>query len=135
MLFGQEHVDRYVATDGEEGHDWQGTTVLILTTKGRRSGEQRSTPLIYGSHGDDHVVVASKGGADEPPAWYLNLEADPEITVQVKGDRFPARARTATAEEKPELWRMMTGQWPAYDEYQTKTDREIPVVVLERRDD
>jgi deazaflavin-dependent oxidoreductase (nitroreductase family) len=132
MLFGQEHVDRYVATDGEEGHDWQGTTVLILTTKGRRSGEQRSTPLIYGSHGDDHVVVASKGGADEPPAWYLNLEADPEITVQVKGDRFPARARTATAEEKPELWRMMTGQWPAYDEYQTKTDREIPVVVLER---
>lgn len=133
MLFGQEHVDRYVATDGEEGHDWQGTTVLILTTKGRRSGEQRSTPLIYGSHGDDHVVVASKGGADEPPAWYLNLEADPEITVQVKGDRFPARARTATAEEKPELWRMMTGQWPAYDEYQTKTDREIPVVVLERQ--
>jgi deazaflavin-dependent oxidoreductase (nitroreductase family) len=132
MLFGQEHVDRYVATDGEEGHDWQGTTVLILTTKGRRSGEQRSTPLIYGSHGDDHVVVASKGGADEPPAWYLNLEADPEITVQVKGDRFPAHARTATAEEKPELWRMMTGQWPAYDEYQTKTDREIPVVVLER---
>ena len=135
MLFGQEHVDRYVATDGEEGHDWQGTTVLILTTKGRSSGEQRSTPLIYGSHGDDHVVVASKGGADEPPAWYLNLEADPDITVQVKGDRFPARARTATAEEKPELWRMMTGQWPAYDEYQTKTDREIPVVVLERRDD
>lgn len=133
MLFGQEHVDRYVATDGEEGHDWQGTTVLILTTKGRRSGEQRSTPLIYGSHGDDHVVVASKGGADEPPAWYLNLEADPEITVQVKGDRFPARARTATAKEKPELWRMMTGQWPAYDEYQTKTDREIPVVVLERQ--
>jgi deazaflavin-dependent oxidoreductase (nitroreductase family) len=135
MLFGQEHVDRYVATDGEEGHDWQGTTVLILTTKGRRSGEQRSTPLIYGSHGDDHAVVASKGGADEPPAWYLNLEAVPDITVQVKNDRFPARARTATAEEKPELWRMMTGQWPAYDEYQTKTDREIPVVVLERRDD
>jgi deazaflavin-dependent oxidoreductase (nitroreductase family) len=132
MLFGQEHVDRYVATDGEEGHDWQGTTVLILTTKGRRSGEQRSTPLIYGSHGDDHVVVASKGGADEPPAWYLNLEADPEITVQVKGDRFRARARTASAEEKPELWSLMTGQWPAYDEYQSKTEREIPVVVLER---
>ena len=132
MLFGQEHVDRYVATDGEEGHDWQGTTVLILTTKGRRSGEQRSTPLIYCSHGDDHVVVASKGGADEPPAWYLNLEADPDITVQVKGDRFPARARTATAEEKPELWKIMTEQWPAYDEYQQRSDREIPVVVLER---
>lgn len=74
MLFGQEHVERYVATDGEEGHDWQSTTVLILTTTGRRSGEQRSTPLIYGKHGDDHLVVASKGGAEEHPAWYLNLE-------------------------------------------------------------
>jgi deazaflavin-dependent oxidoreductase (nitroreductase family) len=132
MLFGKKHVDRYRATDGEEGHDWQGTTVLILTTKGRRSGEQRSTPLIYQPHGDSYLVVASKGGADEPPAWYLNLDADPEVEVQVKGDRFPARARTADADEKPELWRTMTGTWPAYDEYQEKTSREIPVVVLER---
>jgi deazaflavin-dependent oxidoreductase (nitroreductase family) len=132
MLFGQEHVDRYRATDGEEGHEWQGTTVLILTTVGRRSGEERSTPLIYGESGDDHVVVASKGGADEPPAWYLNLQEQPEVEVQVKGDRFKARARTASADEKPELWKTMVGQWPAYDDYQKKTDREIPVVVLER---
>ena len=132
MLFGQEHVDRYVETDGEEGHDWQGTTALILTTKGRKSGEPRPTPLIYQQHGDDYLVVASKGGADEPPAWYLNLEADPDVEVQVKGDRFRARARTANGEEKPEMWRKMTSVWPAYDEYQEKTDREIPVVVLER---
>ena len=132
VLFGKEHVDRYRATDGEEGHDWQGTHTLILTTTGRRSGEQRSTPLIYGQHGDDYLVVASKGGSDLPPAWYLNLSENPDLEVQVKGDRFPAHARTATPEEKPEVWKIMTEQWPAYDEYQQKTDREIPVVVLER---
>jgi deazaflavin-dependent oxidoreductase (nitroreductase family) len=132
MLFGQEHVERYRATDGEEGHDWQGTQTLILTTKGRRSGEQRSTPLIYGKSGDDYLIVASKGGADEPPAWYLNLEADPEVEVQVKGDVFKARARDATPDEKPEMWKTMVAEWPQYDEYQEKTDREIPVVVLER---
>ncbi|MCW2902881.1 MAG: nitroreductase [Streptosporangiaceae bacterium] len=131
MLFGQEHVQRYRDTDGAEGHEWEGTTVLILTTTGRRSGEHRSTPLIYQQHGDNFMVVASKGGADTPPLWYLNLEADPEVQVQVKGDRFAARARTATPEEKPELWRIMAATWPAYNEYQTKTDRDIPVVVLE----
>ena len=132
MLFGQEHVDRYVATDGEEGHEWQGTTALILTTTGRRSGEPRSTPLIYQEHDGAYLVVASKGGADEPPAWYRNLEDQPEVTVQVKADRFPARARIAASGEKDEMWRKMTAAWPAYDEYQEKTDREIPVVVLER---
>ena len=134
MLFGQEHVRRYVATDGAEGHDWQGTSVLILTTTGRRSGEQRSTPLIYGTHGDDHVVVASKGGAEDDPAWYLNLSQQPEVTVQVRADQFKAHARTATPDEKPELWKLMTERWPAYDEYQQKTNRDIPVVVLEREE-
>jgi deazaflavin-dependent oxidoreductase (nitroreductase family) len=132
MLFGKEHVDRYRATDGDEGHDWQGTTTLLLTTKGRRSGEERTTPLIYRPHGEDYLIVASKGGADAPPAWYLNLEAEPDVEVQVKGDRFRARARTANPDEKPEMWRTMTGAWPAYDEYQEKTERQIPVVVLER---
>ena len=131
-LFGQEHVDRYRATDGEEGHEWRGTQTLLLTTTGRKSGEERTTPLIYGRSGDDYLIVASKGGAPEPPAWYLNLDADPEVGVQVKGDRFKARARTATAEEKPGMWRTMTAEWPDYDDYQSKTDREIPVVVLER---
>jgi len=135
MLFGQEHVDRYVETDGEEGHDWQGTTALILWTKGRRSGESRAAPLIYQPYGDDLLVVASKGGADEHPDWYLNLDAEPDTEVQVKADRFRAHARTATAEERPEMWRTMTAVWPDYDEYQTKTEREIPVVVLERKSD
>jgi deazaflavin-dependent oxidoreductase (nitroreductase family) len=131
-LFGKEHVDRYRATDGEEGHDWQGTQTLLLTTTGRKSGEERTTPLIYGRRGDDYLIVASKGGADAPPAWYLNLEANPDAEIQVKGDRFKVRARDAGQEEKPEVWQTMTGEWPAYDEYQTKTDRQIPVVVLER---
>jgi deazaflavin-dependent oxidoreductase (nitroreductase family) len=132
MLFGAEHVKRYVETDGAEGHDWQGTSVLILTTTGRHSGEERSTPLIYGRHGDDYLVVASRGGAPAHPAWYLNLVEHPAVTLQVRGERFKAHARDATPEEQPELWKIMTSHWPAYDDYQRKTDREIPVVVLER---
>jgi deazaflavin-dependent oxidoreductase (nitroreductase family) len=131
-LFGQEHVDRYRETGGEDGHDWEGTQTLLLTTTGRRSGEPRELPLIYGRHGDDYLVVASKGGAPEHPAWYLNLEANPEVEVQVGPDRFKARARTATSQERAEMWQTMTAEWPAYDEYQTKTDREIPIVVLTR---
>lgn len=132
MLFGQAHVDRYVETGGEEGHEWQGTSALILWTKGRRSGESKPTPLIYQTFGDDLLVVASKGGRDSHPAWYLNLDSDPDTEVQVKADRFRTLARTATAEERPEMWQRMTAVWPHYDEYQKKTDREIPVVVLER---
>jgi deazaflavin-dependent oxidoreductase (nitroreductase family) len=132
-LFGQEHVDRYRATDGEEGHEWNGTVTLLLTTKGRKSGEERTTPLIYGRSGDDYLIVASKGGADAPPAWYLNIQENPDdVEIQVEGDRFKVRARDASPDEKPEMWKTMTSEWPAYDEYQEKTDREIPVVVLER---
>ncbi|MEV5574572.1 nitroreductase family deazaflavin-dependent oxidoreductase [Spirillospora sp. NPDC052269] len=132
MLFGKEHVKRYQETDGVEGHDWNGTVTLLLTTVGRKSGKERTTPLIYQQDGDDYIVIASKGGAPEDPLWYQNLEADPEVKVQVWGDRFNARARTATAEERPRLWKKMVAVWPAYDEYTQKTDREIPVVVLER---
>ncbi|APY89953.1 nitroreductase family deazaflavin-dependent oxidoreductase [Streptomyces alfalfae] len=132
MLFGKEHVRRYQETDGAEGHDWQNTTVLILTTTGRKSGEPRSTPLIYRPYGDAVLVVASNGGADAPPLWYRNLEANPEVQVQIKGDRYTARARTATPDEKPDMWRTMVATWPAYEEYQTKTERSIPVVVLDR---
>jgi deazaflavin-dependent oxidoreductase (nitroreductase family) len=131
-LFGQEHVDRYRATDGKEGHDWQGTQTLLLTTTGRKSGKSHTTPLIYAPYGDAYTVVASKGGSDAPPAWYLNLSEKPEVEVQVKGDRFKARARTASPDEKPEMWKTMTSEWPDYDAYQRDTDREIPIVVLER---
>jgi deazaflavin-dependent oxidoreductase (nitroreductase family) len=134
MLFGQKHVDRYRETDGAEGHDWRGTSVLLLSTKGRHSGEQRTTPLIYQPYGDDLLVVASRGGADQHPGWFFNLTDDPDVEVQVRGDRFPARARTARPEEKPDMWRTMTATWPDYDQYQRRTSREIPVVVLERAD-
>jgi deazaflavin-dependent oxidoreductase (nitroreductase family) len=132
FLFGKEHVERYLATDGEEGHEWQNTHTLLLTTEGRKSGKPRTLPLIYGTSGDDYLVVASNGGSRNPPAWYLNLETDPEVEVQVKGDLFKARARDATPEEKPEMWKTMTTEWPAYDDYQKRTERQIPVVVLER---
>jgi deazaflavin-dependent oxidoreductase (nitroreductase family) len=132
-LHGHEHTERYLNTGGRVGHEWQGTQTLLLTTRGARTGEPRTAPLIYGRHGDDYLLVASKGGSDRPPAWYVNLRANPDVEVQVMGERFPARARTATPEEKPLLWRTMLDEWPAYDEYQRKTDREIPVVVLERR--
>jgi deazaflavin-dependent oxidoreductase (nitroreductase family) len=133
FLHGPPHVARYLETDGEDGFYWQnGTTILILFTKGRKSGEERSHALIFREHGDDYLVVASKGGATAPPAWFVNLEADPNVEVQIKGERFRARARVATPAEKPEMWAKMTEVWPDYDEYQKKTDREIPVVVLER---
>src|SRR3954464_9830410 len=115
-LFGDEHVRCYRETDGEVGHEWKGTNTLLLTTTGRRSGEKRTTPLIYQPVGDDaYAIVASKGGADAPPAWFLNLEADPEVEVQVLGDVFPAKARRAGPDEKPALWATMTEVWPDYD--------------------
>jgi deazaflavin-dependent oxidoreductase (nitroreductase family) len=131
-LFGQEHVARYRETAGDEGHDWQGTKTLLLTTTGRRSGEPRELPLIYGRHGDDYLVVASKGGAPEHPAWYLNLEANPTVKVQVKADKFTARAHTANAQERAALWPRMVEIYGPYSDYQQKTDRQIPVVVLKR---
>ncbi|WP_235998743.1 nitroreductase family deazaflavin-dependent oxidoreductase [Qaidamihabitans albus] len=133
MLFGDEHVRRYEETDGEVGHDWEGgAPCLVLTTTGRKSGQPRKFALIYQEHEGNYVVVASKGGADSHPGWYLNLQQEPEVGVQVKADRFKARARTASPEEKAEVWPKMTRVWPAYDDYQKKTDRDIPVVILER---
>jgi deazaflavin-dependent oxidoreductase (nitroreductase family) len=109
-----------------------GTSVLLLTTTGRSSGEPRTTPLIYGRSGDDYLVVASHGGSPTAPGWYENLSRQPDVDVQVLGDRFKARARTATPDEKPAMWREMVSHWPSYDDYQQRTDRQIPVVVLER---
>ncbi len=126
------HVQRYIETNGEEGHIWRGAPTLILTTLGRRSGQPRRLALIYGQDGDRYVVVASKGGADQHPEWYLNLLDHPEVLVQVKADRFRAQARTATPEEQARLWPMMAAIWPDYNAYQAKTPRPIPLVILER---
>jgi proline iminopeptidase len=132
-LFGDEHVRRYQETDGEEGYDWrEGAPILLLTHTGRKTGNEHTTPLIFGRDGDDYVIVASQGGRPVHPNWYENLVANPEVGVQVKADRFRARARTAEGEERGRLWRMMNGIWRHYDEYATRTERVIPVVVLER---
>src|SRR3954469_5494565 len=132
-LFGEEHVRRYRETDGEEGYAWrEGSKILLLTTRGRNSGNETTTPLIFGLDGDNPVIVASKGGAPDHPGWYKNLSKRPEAAVQTKGEKFRARARDAEGEERERLWRMMNGEWSHYDEYQQKTERAIPVVVLER---
>ena len=115
-----------------DGHIWEGVPTLLLTTTGRRSSESRTTPLIYGRDGDRYLLVASRGGAPTHPGWYQNLVAQPEVRVQVLADRFKARARAATAAERPALWKAMTAIWPAYEEYQRRTTREIPVVIIER---
>jgi deazaflavin-dependent oxidoreductase (nitroreductase family) len=132
LLYGAEHVKRYIETGGEEGYYWRrGTTTLILTTFGRRTGLPRQHALIFREDDGRYVVVASKGGAANHPEWYQNLTANPEVQVQVQGERFPARARDATPDERPRLWAMMNEVWPDYEGYQAKTSREIPVVVLE----
>jgi deazaflavin-dependent oxidoreductase (nitroreductase family) len=126
------HVRRYVESDGENGHQWRGVDTLLLTTRGRSTGKLRRTALIYGKDGDRYLVVASNGGSAPHPDWYQNLVADPHVLVQVADDKFEAKARTATAREKPRLWGLMVSIWPDYDQYQTKTQREIPVVIFER---
>lgn len=132
-LFGQEHVRVYRETDGEHGYNWRGTTILLLTTTGRASGVERTTPLIHRTDDGRWVVIASKGGSPDHPDWYKNLQAHPEATIQVKGERIPVRASTAAGEDRVRLWKLMTESWPAYDQYQLKTEREIPVVVFQRR--
>ena len=128
-----DHMRRYLETDGEDGHMWRGVPTLLLTTSGRRSRTQRMLPLIYGKPGDDCVIVASKGGHKNNPQWYENLAANPEVQVQVGADKFTAHARTATGEERAALWEHMVGIWSAYNDYQKNTQREIPVVVLDRQ--
>jgi deazaflavin-dependent oxidoreductase (nitroreductase family) len=127
-----EHTRTYLESDGEKGHIWVNEApTLLLTITGRRTGQLRRTPLIYGQDGDNYLIVASKGGSDTPPEWYLNLVANPQVELQVGPERFPAVARDATPEEKPRLWQIMTKIWPDYDRYQSATERQIPVIVLE----
>ena len=132
-LFGAEHVRVYRETGGERGYHWRGTTILLLTTTGRKSGEPRTTPLIHRVDGDRWVIVASKGGAPDHPAWFQNLQASPEATIEVQADTVPVVASVAEGDERARLWEAMNEVWPDYDTYRAKTDREIPVVVLTRR--
>ncbi len=132
-LFGDEHVRVYRETGGQRGYNWRGTTILLLSTLGRRSGQSRTTPLIHRTDGDRWVVVASKGGSPADPGWYENLKAEPDATIEVGDETVPVRAEAAQGRERDRLWALMTEVWPAYDDYQTRTEREIPVVVLSRR--
>ncbi|MEU0522403.1 nitroreductase family deazaflavin-dependent oxidoreductase [Streptomyces niveus] len=129
-----EQTCTYLASGGTEGHESNGVHMLVLATTGRRTGIARRTCLIYGTAGEDFVVVASKGGADDDPAWFKNLRADPSVGVQVGGRRFTARARVASPAERESLWHRMARVFPLYDEYARKTDREIPVVLLTPQD-
>ncbi|MGW7616081.1 nitroreductase family deazaflavin-dependent oxidoreductase [Streptomyces antimycoticus] len=129
-----EQTRTYLASGGTEGHESNGIYTLVLATTGRRTGIARRTCLIYGTAGEDFVVVASNGGADEDPAWFKNLQADPSVGAQVGGRRFTARARAASPAERELLWPRMASIFPLYDEYAQKTDREIPIVLLTPQD-
>ena len=134
-----DHLKRYQATDGADGHLWQppsGPTLkpvpaLLLTTTGRSSGQQFIMPLFYGESGGSQVIIASKGGAPDHPGWYKNLLAHPEVKVQILARKFTAKARTATGAEREKLWDMMVSIFPLYSDYKKKAEREIPVVVLD----
>ncbi len=127
-----DHMNRYLETDGEDGHIWRGVPTLLLTTLGRSSGEQRMLPLIYGKDGDDHIIIASKGGHADHPAWFLNLEASNGVSVQVAADKFSATAEVVEGADRARIWDMMAEIFPPYNDYQQKTERLIPVVRLRR---
>lgn len=128
------HVARYIATDGAEGYDDNSykAPTLLLTTTGRVSGEPNTAPLYFAEDDGRYIIIASKGGSDRDPQWYRNLVAHPEVGVQIRGDRFRATARTATPEEKATLWPLLAGPMPFYDTYEAQSDRDIPLVILER---
>lgn len=128
-----DHIQEYVESGGETGHMWRnGVPTLLLTTRGRKTGKLRRSALIYGRMGDAYVVVGSKGGHPKHPLWYLNLKANPDVEIQVGSDIFKAVARDASDDERHLLWEQMVGIWPAYDDYQEKTMRRIPLVVIEK---
>jgi F420H(2)-dependent quinone reductase len=129
-LIPKANVLVYRRSNGRLGGRVEGLPVLILHTVGRKSGKARQSPVLYLQDGEDYVIVASRGGSDAPPAWWLNLQAAPEATVEIQGTRRLVSARRATAEEKAGYWPRLTAAYPFYDDYQARTDREIPVIVL-----
>lgn len=129
--FVRAHIQEFVESNGRKGQMWLGAPALLLITRGRKSGKLRRTGLIYGRDGKDYLLVASAGGAPKHPLWYLNLVANPEVELQVGPDKIKGRARTASKKEKPRLWKIMAGLFPRYDEYQAKTQREIPLIIVE----
>ncbi len=137
-----DHMRLYLESGGKEGHlfdaSFTGTGIgqlptLLLTTTGRKSGKKRMTPLIYGVFAGNHIIIGSKGGSETHTGWYFNLVDNPSAEVQVGPEKFPARARFATGEERAQIWKHMLTVFPSFGDYQNKTAREIPVVVLEKQ--
>lgn len=131
VLLGDEHVRRYIETDGEVGYMWNGSPIILVTTTGRKSGQPRTFPIIFTPVGDSYVIMASQGGSPKHPAWYLNILDNPNVKLQVKGRKFDGVARTAVSPEREALWAEAIKGWPRYDLYQSRTERQIPVVVLD----
>jgi len=128
-----DHIKTYLKTNGEEGHKWKsGIYTLLITTIGRKTGKLYRTGLIYGMDQDRYIIVASRGGYPSHPNWYLNLKKNPEVFVQVGAEKFHALAKDAEGEERQRLWKIMVEILPQYEDYQRRTIRKIPVVILER---
>jgi deazaflavin-dependent oxidoreductase (nitroreductase family) len=132
-LVNESHIKAYQETNGETGHMWNGATALLFTHTGAKSGQKRTTAIIYTQVGDRYAIIASMGGAPKHPAWFHNVVANPDVEVQIKGDKFAATARVADSAERAELWAEAIKQWPNFDVYQSRTERVIPAVVLERK--
>lgn len=131
----RDHVARYIASGGRDGYDDNpnGAPTLILFTQGRRTGREIATPLYYGEADGRYVVIASYAGSDAHPTWYLNLVAEPNVEVQIRDERFPATARTAEGDERERYWSVLADRFAFYNDYAKATEREIPVVIIERR--
>lgn len=130
--FNQNLINEFRANNGKVTGTFAGRPVVLLTTTGAKSGQQRTTPLVYTTDGDNLVIIASKGGAPTNPAWYHNIVANPTVTVELPGETYQARARVAEGAERERLYNAQAALMPAFAEYQEKTSRQIPVIVLER---
>jgi deazaflavin-dependent oxidoreductase (nitroreductase family) len=124
-------IEEFRANSGNVGGQFEGAPLLLLHTIGAKTGQERINPVMYRTDGDNLVVFASKAGADTNPDWYHNLRANPAVTVEVGTDTRPARARVASEDERDRLWAAHKKEWPGFADYETKTSRQIPVVILE----
>lgn len=132
--FVQDHVNRYRRTNGEDGHEFVGGVVMLIEVIGRKSGKALTFPVMYAKDGDTYLTAGSRGGANEHPQWFLNLVANPNVKVQVKADVFDATAVVVPeSPERDRLWKLLVEAFPQYAEYQTKTERVIPVIRFERK--
>lgn len=131
LAFMKDHIRRYRASNGADGYDFNGVKVLLLDTVGARSGETRTAALLYARHGEAFAVVASRGGSPTPPAWFRNLQAQPEASIQVKDVRMPVRARVASPAEQQLLWPQLVAIFPNFEQYQVRAGRTLTIVLLE----